>query len=35
MQGDGWNTDPFTLVETDGKLYGRGTTDNKVGGQLH
>ncbi|XP_023352048.2 beta-Ala-His dipeptidase isoform X1 [Sarcophilus harrisii] len=26
---DGWNTDPFTLVEVDGKLYGRGTSDNK------
>uniref|UniRef100_A0A4W3HXE3 Cytosolic non-specific dipeptidase n=1 Tax=Callorhinchus milii TaxID=7868 RepID=A0A4W3HXE3_CALMI len=26
---DGWNTDPFTLVEKDGKLYGRGSTDDK------
>ncbi len=27
--GEGWNTDPFTVVEKDGKLYGRGTLDNK------
>uniref|UniRef100_A0A1I7VYV0 START domain-containing protein n=1 Tax=Loa loa TaxID=7209 RepID=A0A1I7VYV0_LOALO len=26
---DGWNTEPFNLVEKDGKLYGRGSTDNK------
>ncbi|XP_037365564.1 beta-Ala-His dipeptidase [Talpa occidentalis] len=26
---DGWLTDPYTLTEQDGKLYGRGTTDNK------
>uniref|UniRef100_F7DHN6 Carnosine dipeptidase 1 n=1 Tax=Monodelphis domestica TaxID=13616 RepID=F7DHN6_MONDO len=26
---DGWLTDPFSLIEVDGKLYGRGTTDNK------
>ncbi|XP_046872284.1 beta-Ala-His dipeptidase-like [Hypomesus transpacificus] len=26
---DGWNTDPFTLTEISGNLYGRGTTDNK------
>uniref|UniRef100_A0A8C8J5W9 Carnosine dipeptidase 2 n=1 Tax=Oncorhynchus tshawytscha TaxID=74940 RepID=A0A8C8J5W9_ONCTS len=25
--GDGWDTEPFTLVEKDGKLYGRGSTD--------
>lgn len=24
-----WNTDPFTMVEKDGKLYGRGVLDNK------
>uniref|UniRef100_A0A5G2RAN5 Carnosine dipeptidase 1 n=1 Tax=Sus scrofa TaxID=9823 RepID=A0A5G2RAN5_PIG len=28
-QADGWRTDPYTLTEVDGKLYGRGTTDNK------
>ena len=26
---DGWNTDPFTSVEVDSKLYGRGATDDK------
>ncbi|XP_077599323.1 cytosolic non-specific dipeptidase [Stigmatopora nigra] len=26
---DGWDTEPFTLVEVDGKLYGRGSTDDK------
>nr|XP_055152337.1 beta-Ala-His dipeptidase isoform X3 [Symphalangus syndactylus] len=28
-RGDGWLTDPYVLTEVDGKLYGRGTTDNK------
>jgi len=34
---DGWATDPFKLVEKDGKLYGRGATDDKgpVLGWLH
>ncbi|XP_063042231.1 cytosolic non-specific dipeptidase-like [Engraulis encrasicolus] len=26
---DGWDTEPFKLVEVDGKLYGRGSTDDK------
>ncbi|CAG2116081.1 unnamed protein product, partial [Medioppia subpectinata] len=34
---DGWHTDPFTLTEKEGKLYGRGATDDKgpVLGWLH
>lgn len=28
---DDWSTDPFTLVEKDGFLYGRGVVDNKFG----
>lgn len=27
--GEGWATDPWTLQEKDGKLYGRGSTDDK------
>jgi len=28
---DGWNTDPWTPVVKDGRLYGRGAADNKSG----
>lgn len=29
LKEDGWNTEPFVLTEVDGKLYGRGATDDK------
>lgn len=28
-KSDGWNTEPFVLTEIDGKLFGRGSTDDK------
>ena len=27
--GEGWHTDPFTVVEKDGKIFGRGVSDDK------
>lgn len=32
--GDGWNSDPFTLVEKDGYIIGRGVMDDKGPGVL-
>ena len=29
VEGQAWSTDPFTVVERDGKLFGRGTCDMK------
>jgi len=29
VAGQSWDTDPFTLIERDGKLYGRGSCDMK------
>ncbi|MDE0050580.1 MAG: M20/M25/M40 family metallo-hydrolase, partial [Rhodospirillales bacterium] len=29
VDGQPWDTEPFTLVEKDGRLYGRGTSDMK------
>jgi succinyl-diaminopimelate desuccinylase len=31
VDADRWDTDPFTLTEKDGNLYGRGATDMKAG----
>merc|ERR1712168_897820 len=30
LLSDGWDTEPFQLVEKDDKLYGRGSTDDKA-----
>ncbi len=30
VDGQAWSTDPWTLTERDGKLYGRGTSDMKA-----
>lgn len=27
---DGWNTEPFELSEKDGRMFGRGSSDDKV-----
>lgn len=37
LKSDGWDSEPFELVERDNKLYGRGATDDKgpVLGWLH
>lgn len=29
LKEDGWDTEPFILTEKDGKLFGRGSTDDK------
>lgn len=29
LKEDGWDTEPFVLTEKDGKLFGRGSSDDK------
>lgn len=37
LREDGWDTEPFVLTEKDGKLFGRGASDDKgpVLGWIH
>jgi acetylornithine deacetylase/succinyl-diaminopimelate desuccinylase-like protein len=34
-QREGWDSDPFTLIERDGRFYARGATDNKGQCMIH